>query len=83
MEDRDTLTILKAWCDANRHHVAADGSVYEPVAAMILDRAPNTLSNWRVNGGMNVPFYRTPPNGRVRYRLRDLADFIDGTRVTE
>lgn len=82
-EQRDTVTILREWCEANGRHIAPDGSVYESTAAAILDRAPNTLANWRSNGGAGVPYFRHPPNGRVRYRITDLAAYIDASRVTE
>jgi len=74
---------LREWCEANGHHIAADGSVYETTAALLLDRAPNTLANWRSNGGAGVPYFRSGRTGRVRYRLADLANHIDGTRVTD
>ena len=77
----DTAALLRQWCRENGHHITADDSVYEPTAAILLDRAPNTLSNWRANGGGSVPFMR--PGGRIRYRITDLADYIDATRVTE
>jgi len=80
--EHDTLTLLRTWCLSNGHHVTPDGAVYDHVAALILDRAPGTLSNWRANGGSKVPWYRISPTSRVRYRLTDLARFIDENRST-
>jgi hypothetical protein len=73
----DTEQRLLAWCRAAGHHITADGGVYEEIAALILDRSPGTLQNWRSNGGAGVPWYRS---GRVRYRLRDLADYLERQR---
>lgn len=73
---------LRSWCAVNGHFIAPDESVYEATAALLLDRAPNTLANWRANGGAGVPFFRAGRTGRVRYRLADLAAYIDATRVT-
>lgn len=74
---------LRAWCRENGHHVTADGSVYEGVAAEILDRSPGTLRNWRARGGGQLPYFRNGRTGRVRYRLSDLADVLDAGRFDE
>ena len=75
-----TTAQLTAWCRAHNHHVCADASVYESTAALLLDRAPDTLCHWRADGGARVPFYRSGQSGRIRYRLTDLATFIEEQR---
>ena len=78
----DRVGQLRDWCVANGHHVGADDSVYEHVAALILDRSPGTLKNWRSSGaGSALPFYRHGRTGRVRYRLTDLAELLAVQRV--
>jgi hypothetical protein len=72
---------LRRWCAAHGHHVTADGSVYEDVAAALLDRSPGTLRNWRSAGaGSMLPFTRHGRTGRVRYRLADLAELLEASR---
>lgn len=78
-----TLELLRQWAIDHGHHVCADDSVYEDCAALLIDRQPNTLSNWRSNGGGNVPFRKNGRTGRVRYRLADLAAYIDASGVTD
>lgn len=79
----DPVAELRRWCAENGHAVAADGAVYEHVAAAILDRSPGTLRNWRARGGAQLPFYRHGRTGRVRYRLADLADALEAARCDE
>ncbi|MGE0579655.1 hypothetical protein [Reyranella sp.] len=74
---------LRAWCVEHGHFISPDDAVHEDVAALLLDRAPGTLANWRANGGAGVPFFRAGRTGRVRYRLRDLAAHIDASRVND
>ncbi len=75
-----TAAQFAAWCRAHGHHVTPDGGVYEPTAALLLDRAPDTLAHWRADDAAHVPFYRSGRNGRVRYRIADLATFIEQQR---
>jgi len=79
MADRITETAarLERWCRQHGHHITPDHSVYEDVAAQILERSPGTLRNWRMDGGAVVPYYRPGRGARVRYRLTDLAAFIE------
>lgn len=79
----DPVADLRAWCRAQGHTVLPDGSVYEDAAAVILDRSPGTLKNWRGRGGDQLPFYRHGRTGRIRYKLRDLADALEGQRFGE
>jgi hypothetical protein len=69
-----TAASLLQWCRDRGYNVSADGSVVEDVAAAILERAPITLRNWRAQG--RGPRWRN--NGRVRYRLVDLAAWLNG-----
>jgi hypothetical protein len=81
MPERDPVGELRRWCQANGHHVTADGAVYEDAAAAILDRSAGTLRNWRSSGaGSALPFYRSGRTGRVRYRLTDLAELLEVQR---
>lgn len=77
----ETAAALERWCRENGHIVLAGDRVFEDAAALILDRAPGTLANWRSNGGAVVPFYRSRGRGRVTYRLRDLARYLEQQRV--
>lgn len=43
--------------------------------ADLLGVAPSTLAKWRQTGEPDLPYVRI--NGRVRYRLEDVYDFID------
>jgi len=79
----DPVGELRRWCREHGHAVLPDGSVYEEVAAAILDRSPGTLRNWRGRGGDQLPFYRHGRTGRIRYRLADLADALEGQRFGE
>jgi hypothetical protein len=79
-EQPDTLAQLRAWCEANGHHITPLGAVYEDAAAAILDRSPSTLANRRANGGVSVPYSRSGRNGRITYRLDHLAAYIDSNR---
>lgn len=49
-------------------------------AAEMLGLSPGTMANWRWSG--TGPSY-CKVGGRVRYRLRDLSDYLDGaTRIS-
>lgn len=80
-EQPDTTVFLRARCVDNGHFICADDAVHEDVAATLIDRAEGTLSNWRANGIAAIPFYRHGKTGRVRYRLADLATFLDAQKV--
>ncbi len=71
-----TAAQLATWCSDRGYNVSADDCVGEDGAAAILQRSPATLTNWRA---MNVgpAFHR---RGRVRYRLVDLAAFLNSDR---
>jgi hypothetical protein len=77
----DSEARLRQACEAMSIAVAWDGSVDEAGAAAILNRAPNTLRNWRMTG-RPLEFERS---GRlIRYRLAELARFIaDGKNVDD
>lgn len=59
--------------------ITGDGRVSEVVAARLLGRHPDTLRKMREVGEGPI-FYR--PDGRVSYRLYDLAHFIEIARIT-
>ena len=69
--------MLARWCRENGCNVSADGAVDEETAAALLERSPGTLTNWRAQN-VGPPWYR---RGRVRYRLVDLAAFLDDGRA--
>lgn len=75
-DEPTTAAQLREWCAANGHHVSADLAVSTEVAAVICEVSPLTMRNWR---SLNVgpPHYR---RGSVRYRLADLAAFLNSTR---
>lgn len=75
-EQRDTATILREWCEANGKHVCADDAVHEDVAAVLLDRSPGTLSNWRAQR-KGPRSYRHGRTGRCKYKLSGLAAWLD------
>lgn len=77
--DQTTAQLERA-CRERGQWVSHDGRVYDDVAAEILGRTVGTLANWRANGGAGVPFFRAGRRGRVTYRLRDLAAYIESTR---
>lgn len=54
------------------HSVSLLGSVDSEAAAVVLDRAPGTLRNWRASG-FGPPYVR---GSRVRYRLADLITWL-------
>jgi hypothetical protein len=76
----ETAALLERACLERGQWVSHDGRVYDDVAAEILGRSVGTLANWRANGGARVPFFRAGRRGRVTYRLRDLAEYIESTR---
>lgn len=80
---RETERRLLEWCRSSGRHVTADAAVYEEVAALLLDRSSGTLANWRALGGAGVAWYRAGRTGRVRYRLRDLAAYLERQRQEE
>ncbi len=77
-----TLDLLRQWCERNAKYVCADDAVFEDVAAEIVQRSPGTLTNWRSQCSGPQP-YRHGATGRVRYRLRDLAAWLDSNRVND
>jgi hypothetical protein len=79
-ERRITADDLRRWCLDNSHCVTPDDAVHEATAALILDRSPGTVANWRANGGASLPWFRSGRTGRVRYRLSDLADYLEAQR---
>ena len=80
LEREPTVERLRRWCLDHGHLVTPDDCVRESVAALILDRSPGTVANWRANGGAAVPWFRSGRTGRVRYRLADLADYLEAQR---
>jgi len=77
----ETATRLERWCREQGHFITADGAVYEETAALILDRKPGTLRNWRTDDAQVVPYYRSSRGARVRYRLADMAKVIEAQRL--
>ena len=75
METDQTIT---EWCRSNGHWISADGSVTAEVAALILDRSPATLRNWRT-AKEGPPYYQ---GARIKYRISDLAAHLERNRVT-
>lgn len=54
--------------------------VDQAAAAEILQVKPNTLTNWRCTKRYAIPYIKV---GRcVRYRVSDLLQFMENTRVT-
>lgn len=68
-----TAAQLREWCAANGRIVSAGDRVDTETAAAILERSPSTLVNWRSSG--QGPVCRR--GGKIRYRLADLAAYID------
>ena len=69
------------------HEVAAEHAdlqlLREREAAELLAVCPKTLRGWRVFGGQRgPPFVKLTGNGAIRYRLRDLAAYIDANTKT-
>jgi len=56
-----------------------DGRVSEEMAAVLLEKAPRSLANYRT-AGLGPSFYRI--GGRVTYSLEDLARWIEAGRET-
>lgn len=67
---------LRSWCAQNDQHVTPAGRVAEGVAAELVDRSAKTLRNWRAQG-VGPPYYRAGDQGRVEYRLLDLAEYLE------
>ena len=78
----DTFELIRRWCHKHGCFITPDEAVYEDDAALLLGRAPGTLANWRATLS-GPPYHRHGRTGRVRYRLRDIADFLDGDRVND
>lgn len=66
---------IRADCLVAGMTVIPGDRVREDGAAMILDRAPGTLRNWR-SAGCGPPFKTV--RGRAVYEIADLIAFIDG-----
>ncbi len=77
-----TLDLVRQWCERHGKYVTADEAVFEDVAAEIMNRSAGTLSNWRASGNGPRP-YRHGATGRVRYRLRDIAQWLDSNKVND
>lgn len=61
--------------------VSWDGTVSENDAAALLNRAPNTLRNWRMGNG---PLLFERSGTRIRYQLSELARFnAAGQKIDE
>jgi hypothetical protein len=75
-DEPKTAAQLREWCAENGHQVSADLAVSTEVAASICEVSPLTMRNWR---SLNIgpPHYR---RGSVRYRLADLAAYLDSRR---
>lgn len=57
--------------------ISGDGRVHEDVAAKLLGVAVGTLQNMRYEGTA-PPHYK---HGRITYRVRDLAEYIEAGRA--
>src|SRR4029450_6372250 len=73
----DLVAQLERACRERDYWISADGRVSEFVAAQLLGRTSVTLRRWRVNGAP-LPFYRNA--GRITYRLREIAEFLESGR---
>ena len=83
LEREPTVERLRRWCLDNGHHITPDDAVHELVAAVIVDRSPATLGNWRSQGSNGLAWFRSGRTGRIRYRLTDLADYLEAQRRDE
>jgi hypothetical protein len=71
-----TVDELKAFCRDRGIIVHAGDRVDERTAAIILDREPGTLRNWRLQA-RPLPYLRSGlGRGRAYYRLSDLCEFM-------
>ena len=52
-------------------------------AALIVDRASADLGELALAGQNRLPWFRSGRTGRVRYRLDDLAAFVEAQRRDE
>lgn len=77
LETSSTLADLKAWAEEHGHWIGPSETVTEQVAAQMLGRSENTLRGWR---GTDGRLAYTRSGGRIRYRLADLAAFLDEKR---
>ncbi|MFH7325897.1 helix-turn-helix domain-containing protein [Desulfurivibrio sp. C05AmB] len=73
-KEADATDRLRGWCRDRGLVVSFNDTVNEKVAAVILDRQPGTLRNWRCRGD-GPPFSRR--GGRAYYLLADLAEFME------
>jgi hypothetical protein len=78
-ESETELARLRRICAENSYYVTPDGCVFDDVAAKLLDRRFKTLGNWR-RGGTGPKFVRYNKSSRIRYRLEDLAAYIESCR---
>ena len=67
------LEELRLACSRGGITIGLMGTVTESDAARLLDRKPGTLRNWRYGEG-SLSFVMR--NGRVRYALADLANWL-------
>ena len=58
--------------------VTGDGRVSEPVAASLIGHHKDTLRRWR-EAGEGPPFFKI--GGSITYRLRDVAEWVEVSRV--
>ena len=73
----ETERLLLAAVREGGRWISGDQRVSEETAAWLLGIAPGSLANRR-HAGTAPPSYR--PAGKVTYRLRDLAEFIEESR---
>jgi len=78
LNEPTTAALLVRWCNENGRIVSADGAVDEETAALICELSRATMTNRRALGQPPVYHRRA---GRVRYRLVDLAAFLDSGRI--
>jgi hypothetical protein len=73
----DTVQALKQYCRENNIHILPGDRVKEDAAAILLDRSPATLRNWRSQAAP-LPIFRTGAGrGRITYRLSDIAEHLN------
>ncbi|MGY6216655.1 helix-turn-helix domain-containing protein [Methylolobus aquaticus] len=71
---QQTLLAERLALASQLHGLHDDVIVGEEYAAAFLDVEPGTLNVWRSTGRYNIPY--TKVGRSVRYRLRDLRDWL-------